>query len=129
MSSKKLLRFIWNIFFLRYVNGKINYSRSKNSGTKSPGQYFLHLTVRFRQSFPHTKNLLTMKKISIVILVCAFVACSKKDQTNSTIRKQGQPESCSFGITSFNLTKRSPIFEEPSSSRGGHGHGGTTGGG
>jgi len=70
-----------------------------------------------------------MKKTAALILLCAFIACNKKNQDEIVITKQSA--SCDFGITNFDLTKRPAIDDVfANQGKGGHGNGGGgTGGG
>ena len=76
-----------------------------------------------------------MKNLLIVIGLVFLAACSKTiDQQASSPKEEGERQSCDFGMTSFNLTKRPPVNNDeeiagarkPRSGGGGTGGGGTT---
>ena len=74
-----------------------------------------------------------MKHLATVALLCLFAACTKTDVPNTHDHQSGKPESCDFGITQFNLTKRPPVDDgiavKPPKGGGGGGNGNGNGNG
>jgi Metallo-peptidase family M12B Reprolysin-like len=74
-----------------------------------------------------------MKRLSILALLF-LAACSKKIDQQVSVQQLGEKQSCDFGMTSFNLTKRTPVNEAGDEAshkkpRTGGGGTGSTGGG
>jgi len=78
--------------------------------------------------------MLTMKHLLVTGMLCILLAaCSKKDiqsaKTDITIDQTAKSESCDFGISGFNLTKREALNEVIILKNPHQGGGGSTGGG
>jgi hypothetical protein len=75
-----------------------------------------------------------MKNLTTVALLCLLAACTKTDVPNTHDHQPGNPQSCGFGITEFNLTKRPPVDDgivskPPKGGGGGNGNGNGNGNG
>jgi hypothetical protein len=73
-----------------------------------------------------------MKHLAVILSLCVLAACTKND-TETRTEQKNETETCDFGITNFNLTKRAPLNEiielkKPQSPGGGSGGSGGTGG-
>ena len=76
-----------------------------------------------------------MKFLVGVVSLCMLAACSKhasnESSVNETTNQDGKIESCNFGLTTFNLSKRAPLTD-PWANKGkprGNGNGGGNSGG
>ena len=71
-----------------------------------------------------------MKNLLLPCMLLLLAACTKSfnSQPSSTTRSNDEKESCSFGITEFNMAKRAPMNYEASKGKPGSGGGGSAGG-